>query len=542
MSRTGQILNDGFRQRPLRGPSRTPARLGVLLVLSVGLLGNLHASNATASADSELAYHRGVVAYSEGDFEAANAHFKAVLADNPTDASALQFLGMIAAKQDDPEGAIGFLESAVEADPEDADIRFALGIALLHRDRAEEAGIEFDRVLADEPDHAQAEFYAGVADYRRQAYAETVAHMQAAISIDPSLRLQARYYIGLAEVFMGNLDASTAAFADAASISPSDPLAMSADALGKSIQPESRWWGVDVGAGIEFDSNPTAVGRSAVFDADTPGARFTLEREDNAVGVFSIDTFYDIVDWNSATVRIGYSGFLNLHSESDEVNQLTHVGWGDLGWTEGDFRFGLRFDVSTTDLDLDENFREMRRVAPSVTYVSGDTGVTQLMYQYHDFDYRASNLDEFDPDGELHIIGLSQFVYTRAPFTYVRVGLSYEHSRTQGTEFDYDGVKVSGGFGVELPFEMRGGLVVQYIYRDYKNKSAAILSDPMDPPTTEDLGRREDHIGVLKMDLTVPVAQYAELALRGSFAFHDSNVSLYDFNRHVVGSYLTFTF
>lgn len=534
MTGAPQNTNNGWLLRP-RGQ-----RFALLAIAAAALTTTLATDTAFASIDSELAYHRGVVAYGEDDLEAARAHFEAVIDENPNDASALQFLGLIENKQGNKDGAIDYFERAVLADPEDVEIRFALGVALLHVDRADQAGIEFDRVLAVEPDNGQAEFYAGVADYRRQAYAQTVKHMKAAISLDSSLRMHSRYYIGLAEVFMGNLDASTSAFADAASLSPSDPLAISADQLGKSIQPESRWWGLDAGLGLEYDSNPTSVGAVSVFVAGSVDT-IELKPKDNVLGSLSLNTYYDLIDSSSATARIGYSGYINEHTETEEVDQLTHVLWTDLGWSEGDFRFGVRVDVSTTDLDLDEDFREMRRVAPSVTYVSSDFGVTQLLYQYHDFDYRIPLASELDPDGDLHILGLSQFLYLPAPFTYARVGAAYERSETQGDEFDYDGVKISGGLGLELPLDMRAGVLIQYIYRDYSNKSTLDLigSDDVAAAPTN---KRTDHIGVLKLDLTVPLDKYLEFAVRGSFSFHDSNVAIFDYNRHVVGTYMTFTF
>ncbi len=504
-------------------------------VLAVASLAN---GAAVASVESELAYHRGVVAFGEDDLVKAKSDFEAVLAENPQDASTLQYLGIIASKQDQPELAIEFFQRAVRADPEDARIRFALGVALLHRDRAGEAAEEFDRVLAVEPDNAQAEFYAGVSDYRRQHYPETIQHMKAALSLDPSVRLQARYYMGLAEVFMGNLDASTVAFADAASLSPSDPLAISADMLGKKIQPESRWWGLDVSAGLEFDSNPTFVGTNvSVLDVDLNTIK--IDRREDVQGVFSINTYYDLVDWKQTTLRVGYSGFLSVHDRADDVDQFTHLIWTDLGWTLNDFRFGLRLDYSTTDLDLDRDYQEMRRVSPSITYAGGDWGVTQLLYQFYSFDYRYSNGGQpnFDPDGELHDLGVSQFVYLPAPFTYARVGVAYEYSKTQGTEFDYNGAEFSLGAGAELPHDVRIGLLLQYIHRQYSHDS--IAGNPLE---SRDNPERQDNIGRLNLDLTMPLAQYWELALRGALTFNNSNIREYDYTRHVVGSYVTFTF
>jgi tetratricopeptide (TPR) repeat protein len=500
----------------------------------------LASPEAAASVEGELAYHRGVVAYGENDLEAAKRHFEAALAESPNDASALQYLGIIANKQDRLEEAIELFERAVAADPEDPAIRFMLGVSLLRRDRADEARVEFDRVLAVEPGNARAEFYAGVSDYRRQKYSETVLHMQAAISLDPSIRLQARYYMGLAEVFMGNLSASTAAFADAASLSPSDPLAISADMLGKRIQPESRWWGVDVGAGVEYDSNPTFVG-SDVQITEGIALLESPKRIDDATGVFTLDTYYDLTDSEQLTVRLGYSAFVSVHDEAERVDQFTNAGWVDVGWTQGDFRAGARFDYATSRLDLSKSFLDMRRFAPSITYTNDEWGVTQLLYQFHDVNYLKSSAlrNNFNPDGELHLLGLSQFFYLPAPFTYARFGLGYEKSATEGTEFDYNGVEIAAGFGIELPMDMRAAALLQYYYRLYDHRT--IVGNPVSVPVGTG-PKRKDNSYRLKLELTAPVTQYVEIAIRGVFTWTGSNVGDYDFNRHVIGSYFTFTF
>ena len=508
----------------------------LVLAAVASVLGSIVSNSAqAASVEAELAYHRGVVAFGENDLETAKGHFEAALLENREDASTLQYLGIIASQQDRPELAIELFERAVAADPKDSGIRFALGVALLRRDRAERAGLEFDRVLAVEPDNARAEFYAGVADYRRQKFSETVLHMQSALRLDPALRLQARYYIGLSEVFMGNLDASTSAFADAASLSPSDPLALSAGILGKKIQPESRWWGFDVSSGIEYDSNPTFVGTDVQI-IESSSSLVKPKRVDDATGVLALNTYFDLGDWEQITLRFGYSAFLSIHAEANEVDQSTHVGWVDLGWMVGDLRSGIRIDYSTTQLDISKNYRSMTRFAPSLTYTSEDWGVTQVLYQFHNFEYRYSTggIPNFDPDGELHILGVSQFIYLPAPLTFARFGLAYERSATDGTEFDYDGFEVAAGAGIELPLDLHAAALVRYLFRQYENRT--IVIDPATGP------RRQDHILTLKLDLAVPVAQFVEVALRGTFTWNHSNVDDYDYNRHVAGSYVTFTF
>ena len=53
------------------------------------------AALATASVESELAFHQGVAAYGEGRLDEARARFERVVEEAPDDAAALQYLNLI---------------------------------------------------------------------------------------------------------------------------------------------------------------------------------------------------------------------------------------------------------------------------------------------------------------------------------------------------------------------------------------------------------------------------------------------------------------
>ena len=125
---------------------------------------------------SEIAFHQGVVAYGKGEFDAAQAAFEAVLAEDAEDTAAIHYLGLIAAERGDFEAAIARYRSALALDPDDVDFRFDLGSALLESGQTAEARGEFDRVLAAEPDRARAQLFAGIGAYRAGAYRDSLPY------------------------------------------------------------------------------------------------------------------------------------------------------------------------------------------------------------------------------------------------------------------------------------------------------------------------------------------------------------------------------
>ena len=70
--------------------------------------------------------------------------------------------------------------------------------------------------------------------------------------------------------------------------------------------------------------------------------------------------------------------------------------------------------------------------------------------------------------------------------------------------------------------------------RDYQQTS--IFTIPTDPHRRDDLQSR------VTFELNKAFGPHWQFAIAGSFTFNDSDVPLYDYNRDIVGGYLTYRF
>ena len=118
---------------------------------------------ALGSVESELAFHRGVIAFGEDETDEADRQFQIVLKEDPEDTVSLHYLGLIAQKRDDDTAALGYFDRALAIDPEDTDVMLDRGIALMDLGRMAEAREAFDQLMALEPDNARAHLFAGIA-------------------------------------------------------------------------------------------------------------------------------------------------------------------------------------------------------------------------------------------------------------------------------------------------------------------------------------------------------------------------------------------
>jgi tetratricopeptide (TPR) repeat protein len=497
------------------------ARRGVGLAAGLTVLAWLLAAPALATVESELAFHRGVVAYGQQNYDEARALFEKVVELDPSDTVALHYLALIAIKQGDSARARALIEKGLALEPDDPDLRVDLGVLQLEAGLTAEARESFDRVLAARPDDARAQLFAGIAAYRAGAYSAAMPHLERAVALDPNLEIQARYYAGLSEAFLGNLPVAEGAFDEIASQSPQHPLAQSAQRLRDQIQtPEpERPWTLSLSAGGEYDSNPLLSGE-------------TIPRDSDYRGVWRARGSYRVFERDGFTLSAGAEGYWSIHHEEDEVDLQTYLGFANASYSLGPVLFGLNYDFVYTFIDFSEPFRMVNRITPSVSVREGDIGLTQLYYQYQDMNfYNNTATPALDLDGHEQFVGLSQYFFLPAPVSYVRLGALGDFTNTSGTEFQYTGWEVFGGTSLALPFDSQFDVLYRYADRDFDYDS---IFDPMQ--------HQHAKIHRVTLELIKEITPHIDVSLAGSLTFRDSNIPIFDYNRYIGGGYVTYRF
>jgi len=500
------------------------------IVTAVLLSGPLVLSTAAdASVESELAFHRGVVAYGEGRYAEAREQFERVLEEEPRDPAAIHYLGLIAQETGDAEQAVRHFRRAADLAPEDLDLRVDLASALLEVGRPQEAQEVLVRILEENADHPHAQLYAGIAAYRLGDYSTARSRLERAEALDPDLRREARYYTGLLEAHRGNYAEAAGAFDLVAEQSPLSPLGRSAGELGEQVRAaRERSWALAVTAGIEWDSNPLVVGEEQSDDEDFRG-------------VLRVAGSYSLVRSDRFELSVGYDGFASLHQEASEVDIQNHLGWvsGSVAPIEW-LRLGLRYDYSHTQVDLDDDFRALHRLTPSLDVDTGRWGLAQFFYQYQTGNYFLSGEAEdlqvdptpaLDRDGQQHAVGWNHFFFVSDAVRYVRLGVLGEKFDPEGTEFEYDGIELTAAISLQLPWQVGLAADYRFMHRDYRNESFFEAG-------TE----RDDDVHRVSVELVRPLGRHLQVALAGSYLDNDSNVGTFDYDRTIIGTYLTYRF
>ncbi len=496
-------------------------------VAAVFALLALLADPAAASVESELAFHRGVLAYGEQNYDEAQRQFEVVLADDEKDTVALHYLALIAQAKGDLSGALALYDRAVAIDPENPDLLLDRGIARMDAGRLDEARQAFAQVIALEPDRARAHLFAGIAAYRAGTYEEAMPHLAKAGELDPELLDESRYYSGLTHAFAGNLDAAAAAFGDVAQQSPQSPLGDSAQNMRRQIETPreaGRRWRLGLTGGMEYDTNPLVVGDLITL----PGA------DSDWRGVIRLSGDYKAIAHEKGSLTAGFDGYWSFQVDETLVNLGVYNPWISGGYNIGSVRLGLRYDYAFTFIDTDEKFLSLNRVTPSVSYREEDWGISYLFYQYNNSNFLRDLVvpETFDRDGDRHVAGFNQFFFLPAPYTYVRIGAAGDWDRTDGTEFSYDGVEATVGAGYDLDYDISFNWLFRFNYRHYQNQSAF-----SDPPI-----KRDDFRYVLTVEIAKAITEHLSVSLGGAFTWNNSDVPFYQYDRQVGGVYATYNF
>lgn len=487
---------------------------------------------AQASVQSELAFHRGVIAYGEERWDEATQHFDLVLAEDAEDTTALQYLALIAKAQGDATAALGYYDRAIAIDPEDTELLLARGTLLLDAAQIPEAQQAFARAIELDPDNAKAQLLAGMAAYRAGDHEGAQPYLRRAGELDPTLRDEARYYAGLSEAMLGNLQAAAGAFNDAATQSPLSPLGQSAQAFQQRIEEPgepARRWQASLAVGVEVDSNPRFIGNS---NAMVP---ITTSRKADGRAIVRPSASYRLVDEGAISLTAGYDGYISAHFSQNLPNVQTHNPWISGGYDFGPIRLGLRYDYAFTMIDTVDPLRHLHRLTPSALMVHDDWGATMLYYQFHAEDFRNATSSQpiFDRDAIGHAPGITHFFFLKEPFTYVRMGVQGKFLDTDGTEFKHNGVEAQFGAGYDFDHNISMAWLYRYRYRNYDNPSTLVGVPAI---------ARRDHQHDVTAEISKMLTQHWKATLTSSFTFNESNVPFFDMDRYVSGMYLTYHF
>lgn len=511
--------------------------------------------------------HRLVV---EGRCSAALGMLGKLVRDLPSDPNPLLWTAQCEVEREDYVAAQTALDAARALDPADGEVRLLLAIALYHQEEFARASEELEtaaRLLGEE--RAEIDLYRGLLLLTRtdeQAARDGAAWLENARVLDRSaVEPMASFYAGLGWSTAQEEARARAALARVVAEHPGTDWASQAQRLLDDLDSNRRRiWG-SLRAGLEYDNNAVlqgqgsalpdeissqrdirgiwqgqvggellrrggwAAGASAsysgaayrditTFDSHFPGGALWLDRRvaDATTLRLSADTGYAFVD---------YDDFLWTYRATLSAIQQ----WPVLGTTEGFVRYWRdNYFVKSDDVQ-DGPFDAMTNRC----LVCGPTGLDEAT--------------ERNRDGNGFAVGLLQTTTLPIEWPYgsitLRGGYQLDRFEARGSEYSYLAHTLGVGVRAGLPWSITLDVGGSFAWRPYDHPTTF-----PDPPITGGVqytlsdDDRDETTAIVSVTLERPITRWLAGSVAWRYERNDSNSAVFDYDREILGAYLTATF
>lgn len=511
------------------------------------------------------------------------------------DAAALQLRGRCLIQLQRWTPAIAALEEARRLDPGLDRIDLELGVARFHQGDREGAARAVAAARARGTSGPELELYEGLVALQRAEQRAAAERFRSARRGDPYLDPIASFYEGLAWQAAQDQAQAREALERVVRSAPGTPWAQAARRalrsgaaaatrglvdrrdiqgiqqaerpLGSLIDPgrELRRW-ASFSIGGEYDDNVVLRGSGVPLPDD-------ISNESDPRLVWTGEAGIELwrtTDWAAGLVAAYYG---SAHDDANRFNSQypTLTAWLDRRIDEATTA-RLQYDFGYAWVDADPYLLH-HTFTPALFREWGESGTSRLFVQLDWNNFLFSNqdlpagtagpgstcpnepvsglpfarcgpagLDEeraLNRDGFGTIAGIDH-VYPLTDDVALRGGLRFHRYSSRGSEYSFQGYEGILGLRALLPQEFVVDLQGSWMYAPFRNASVFPDSDaPRGQEHTLGDVRRREKATRIDVILERPINEWLTASARYSYYDNDSNTDIYDYDRDIVGGYLT---
>ena len=476
-------------------------------------------AGATHAEEAGRAYYDlGVFAYDDGDYKEAEKNLKAALTAMPDNPFYNHYMGKTYLKMERYDEALAHLKLAHDVNPDVPGLKYDLALALFQVQDYVRAADLFEDVFKEDPSNIPALYHAGISLYKQGQYSKASDYLISASEKSPSIKPMGYFYAGVCHQQMGDMENAVKKLEYARDNAKDASLRESAikrlDAIEK--QKKVKPYRVNMKLGIQYDDNVVLE----PVDADI------ITNEDDWMGVLYFSGRYNVVNRKDYILGAGYNHYQTWH---DDLNEYDLIGsildfYGKYRFNR--FTFGLTYSPNYYWLDS-ESYVMKHHLKPEVSYKINENLLSKLSYSY----YRNKYFEDKDRDGHTNEGFLNLYYRLGKQMGYLFGGLGYEDVTASVPDQYYSQLKTKLGVSFKLPLALVFNTTLKYYLKDYDNVNS-----------TFGVAREDDKYNIL-VSLSRKLV-YDWLGILGEYSYtkNDSNVSDYEYKRHVASLSLTASF
>jgi tetratricopeptide (TPR) repeat protein len=431
-----------------------------------------------------------------------------------------------------------YLEEALRLKPNQPQTQLLLADTLLALERPREALPLLEALEPTGFEPGQVAFLHGMAEAKLKRYSEAVDYFHKAES-DPRLAQEAKFQESLALAAQNRLPEARKSMEEAVSINAQSQTADFAQRYAGLL--EKRWEEVkpfraSVAASFDFDSNVTLQPGSASAAAQVSGRgdvvftqTATLEYTLNAGQPFSLLT--------------QYAYFQNFHPRLSNFDLMSHYAAIIPTYSYPAGRFWLPLSYNYVDVQSDKYYTGFLANPTWLHLLNEHLGIEvsakfNRKYYWFPIFIPQDNRSAKNVGGS---VGAYYFFKQQSGFLQARFG--YEHDFAEGTNWDNSGYRLLLAALYPVNKKLKVSAFVDLLYQPYDNRffnGETVGNIAGNPFVLND--KREDKVLVAGLQVTYNIWKGLDFNVHYFFTRDNSNITLYDYNRHIVGCQLGYRY
>ena len=510
-------------------------------------------------ADVEVLVAEGIFAYDSKRFDEAIALLSKAVALNPRLARAFYYLGLSHLARGQAEQALTPLSMLRTLRPTDAEATYQLGTAYFALGNYEKATPLLEEVFRVDPERDNLGFYVGFLRYRQKDYDGAAEALSLNRSSDPDARQLAAFYRGLALGVLGLSDQAQAELTSAQRVQPNSPITGASVRVQEALAATKRVTDtqrlrLQVAVGGYYDDN-VAVNPRKSNDQVAEVLRSRSTQSPGLVTSARGDYAWYRNGPIESTVTYSYYQTVNTNGGVGRFNIQDHLGAvsgvyrGTIGTMP--YEIGGQYSYDYMFLDLTGFLSRHSLTFPATLVPTAVTlpvvgrmeNLTTVLYRFQRKEFYAepgNNDIRFVPesrDAFNNMVGFLHAFRFRQDRYIVRLGYQHDTEAASGSSFAYSGNRLQLGGQTTLPwYELNLRLDYEVHWRTYNHSQVIFLDD------AGQLSPRRDTEQDIFFQIAKPLPHHLTLALQYQGVLNSSNIPVYNYNKNVFTTLLTWTY
>jgi tetratricopeptide (TPR) repeat protein len=422
------------------------------------------------------------------------------------------------------------LDEAVRLKPNYLEAVFLLADTLVALDQVDEAQPHLAKLKAANFQPGKVAFLQGMAAYKQKRYAEAAEFFQVA-QADPQVAQEAKVQLSLALAAQNKVSEAKKTMQEAISINPQSPAANYAQGYAQAMDrgmKEVKRFRFYATTGWDYDSNVT-------LQPGDPGAAQLVSGKSDFLYTQTAGLEYNLVPQGPWGLWTSASYYQNFHLRLGNFDMFNYI----LGltptytWAKG--RVWVPFLYNFTDVGSDKYYASYA-VAPTYLHLITPKVGVEAGFRFARKYYTTPVVFPQDERSSKNWGGtVALYYFLKNQEGYIQGRFTYENDNTGGSNWNSNSYRLTLAALYPIKDRLKLRAFADLTFQPYDNPFFDGNPLAVNP-------KRYDTIFITGVEATYNIWQGLEANLHYYFVRDNSNIALYDYDRHIVGLQLGYRY